>query len=49
MLTILFIIAAILVVFWIIGLAVHILGAAIHVFLVLAIVAFIIGFLMRKT
>ena len=45
--TILWIIAAILVIFWIIGLVAHILGAAVHILLVLAIIAFIVGFLTR--
>jgi hypothetical protein len=48
MFTILWIIAAILVVFWIIGLAVHVLGAFIHILLVLAIIAFIVGFITRS-
>ena len=48
MFTLLWIVAAILIVFWILGLAVHILGAAIHVLLVLAIIAFIVGFLVRN-
>ncbi|HWE63960.1 MAG TPA: DUF5670 family protein [Chloroflexota bacterium] len=40
-------IAAILLIFWIVGLAAHILGAAIHIFLVVAIVlalgSFVLG------
>lgn len=48
MFTILWIIAAILVVFWILGLVAHILGAFIHVLLVLAIIAFIVGFITRS-
>lgn len=44
---ILWAIAAILVVIWLIGLFAHILGAAIHVLLVLAVIAFIIGFITR--
>jgi hypothetical protein len=48
MFTILWIIAAILVIIWIFGLFVHLLGAAIHILLVLAIIAFIIGFLTRR-
>ena len=49
MFTLLWIIAAILIVFWIIGLVAHILGAAIHILLVIAVIAFIVGFLMRNT
>lgn len=49
MFTLLWIIAAILVIFWIIGFAIHILGAAIHIILVVAIILFIIGFLTRNT
>jgi len=48
MFSILWIIAAALIVLWIIGLVAHILGAAIHVLLVLAIIAFIIGFVTRS-
>ena len=47
MFSILWIIAAVLIVLWIIGLVAHILGAAIHILLVLA-VAFIIGFVTRN-
>lgn len=46
--TILWIIAAILIIFWIIGLVAHILGAAIHILLVLAIIAVIVGFVTRR-
>ncbi|GAC1322493.1 MAG: hypothetical protein NVSMB22_09310 [Chloroflexota bacterium] len=46
--SILFIIAAILVVFWVLGFALHILAGFIHILLVLAIIAFIVGFLTRK-
>jgi hypothetical protein len=46
--SILWIIAAVLIVLWIIGLVAHILGAAIHILLVLAVIAFIIGFLTRS-
>jgi hypothetical protein len=45
--TVLFIIAAILVLFWIIGVVAHIMGALIHVLLVIAIIAAIVGFLTR--
>ncbi|HLJ65817.1 MAG TPA: lmo0937 family membrane protein [Chloroflexota bacterium] len=44
----LWIIAAVLIIFWIIGLAVHVLGAAIHILLVIAIIAFIVGFVLRR-
>jgi hypothetical protein len=47
--TILWIIAAILLIVWIAGLALHILGAFIHVLLILAIIAFVIGFITRNT
>lgn len=47
MYTILWIIAAVLVAFWIIGLVAHLLSWAIHVILVLAIILVIIGFLTR--
>ena len=46
--SILWFIAAVLIVLWIIGLVAHILGAAIHILLVLAVIAFIIGFLTRN-
>lgn len=45
---ILWAIAVILIIFWVIGLFAHILGAAIHIILVVAIIAFIVGFLMRR-
>lgn len=48
MFSLLWIIAAVLIVLWLIGLVAHILGAAIHVLLVLAVIAFIIGFLTRN-
>lgn len=44
---ILWIIAAILVVFWLIGLIAHVLAGIIYVLLVLAVIAAIVGFLMR--
>jgi hypothetical protein len=47
MFRILWIIAAVLVAFWIIGLVAHLLSWAIHVILVLAIILVIIGFLTR--
>jgi Flp pilus assembly protein TadB len=47
MFAILWIIAAILVAFWIIGLVAHLLSWGIHVILVLAIILVIIGFLTR--
>jgi hypothetical protein len=48
MFTLLWVIAAILIIFWIIGLVVHVLGAFIHILLILAIIAFIVGFLTRN-
>lgn len=45
--SLLFIVAAVLVVFWVLGLAVHVLGMFIHILLVLAIIAFIVGFITR--
>jgi len=45
---ILWIIAAILIVFWVIGLIGHILAGAIHILLVVAIIAIIIGFVTRN-
>lgn len=48
MFAILWAIAAILIIFWVIGLVAHILGAAIHVLLVIAVIAFIIGFVTRR-
>lgn len=48
MFSILWIIAAILVIFWLIGLVAHILGAFIHIFLVIAVIAFIAGFVLRR-
>ena len=48
MFTILWIIAAILVIFWIIGLVAHILSWAIHIVLILAIILVIVGFLTRS-
>lgn len=41
-------VAAILAVFWIIGLAAHILGAAIHIFIVAAIVVALGSFLVGR-
>ncbi len=38
-------IAVILIILWLAGLAIHVLGAAIHVLLVLAIIALIAGFI----
>lgn len=49
MLTLLWIIAAILVIFWLVGLFVHLLGAVIWVFLVAAIVVFLLSFVFRHT
>ena len=48
MLQLLWIIAAILVIFWIVGLAVHILGAFIHIVLVIAIIVFLLSFVFRR-
>jgi hypothetical protein len=42
-------IALLLAVFWIVGLVAHILGAAIHVFLVVAIVLILGSFLLGRT
>jgi hypothetical protein len=47
MANLLWIIAAVLVIFWLIGLVTSILGALIHIILVIAIIAFIVGFLTR--
>ena len=38
-----------IVIFWIVGLVVHILGAFIHVFLVIAIIVVILSFIFRHT
>jgi hypothetical protein len=48
MANILWIIAALLVLFWLIGLITSILGAFIHIILVIAIIAFVVGFLTRS-
>ena len=48
LMTILWIVAAVLVVLWLIGLVAHILGAAIHILLVLAVIALIVGFIQNR-
>ena len=47
MATVLWVIAALLVLFWLVGLVTSLLGMFIHVILVLAVIVFIIGFLTR--
>jgi hypothetical protein len=49
MLTLLWIIAAILLIFWIVGLVAHILGTIIWVFLVVAVIVFLLSFVFRNT
>jgi hypothetical protein len=49
MLWLLWVIVAILVIFWIVGLSVHLLGTIIWVFLVVAVVLFLLSFLFRNT
>jgi hypothetical protein len=47
MATVLWVVAALLVLFWLVGLVASLLGMFIHVILVLAVIVFIIGFLTR--
>jgi uncharacterized protein DUF5670 len=48
MLWLLWVIVAILVIFWIVGLAAHLLGTIIWVFLVVAVVLFLLSFVFRR-